>query len=207
MPLDIAMAPQMSDESRPATPAPAAEGELDTATLRRAQQGDEAAARVLVRRHERAVFALLGRLLGTRGGLAEDLAQESFLRVFAALGRFDPAGPARLSTWILTIAARVALDQLRRRAPGFEPLTALHDHAGPQRADDQLRRRKLAAAIEAALADLAPEYRVAFVLREFHELEYPEIAAALDIDRGTVKSRLSRARAALRIALAEQDHE
>jgi RNA polymerase sigma-70 factor (ECF subfamily) len=192
---------------RTATALPTSEPELDAATLRLAVQGEDLAARALVRRHERAVFALLGRLLGPRSGLVEDLAQESFLRVFAALPRFDPAGPARLSTWILTIAARVALDQLRRRAPVFAPLAALDDHAGPQRADDHLRRRKLAAAIETALAELAPEYRVAFVLREFHELEYPEIAAALAIDRGTVKSRLSRARAALRLALTEFDHE
>lgn len=197
----------MGDQPARPPAAATAEPELDGETLRRAKQGDEVAARALVRRYQRPVFALLGRLLGPRTGGAEDLAQETFLRAFAALGRFDPAGPGRLSTWILTIAARAALDQLRRRGPRFEPLSLVDQQPGPHRADEQTCRRTLAAAIVAALGDLSPEYRVAFVLREFHELDYPEIAAALGIDRGTVKSRLSRARAALRTTLAELEHE
>jgi RNA polymerase sigma-70 factor (ECF subfamily) len=188
-------------------PAPAAEPELDAETLRRAQRGERRACRAFVRRYERPVFALLSRLLGRRASLAEDLAQETFLRAFAALPRFDPRGPARLSTWILTIAARLCVDELRRHAPAFEPLVAALETPGPSRADEQTRRRRLAARIDEALAELSPEYRVAFVLREFHELEYPEIAAALHIDRGTVKSRLSRARAALRAALTEAHDE
>jgi RNA polymerase sigma-70 factor (ECF subfamily) len=188
-------------------PAPAAEPELAADVLVRAQRGERAACRALVRRYERPVFALLSRLLGQRAGLTEDLAQETFLRAFAALPRFDPRGPARLSTWILTIAGRLCVDELRRHAPTHEPLLAALDTAAPGRADEHTHRRRLAAAIDQALAGLSPEYRVAFVLREFHELEYPEIAAALQIDRGTVKSRLSRARAALRLALAEVRHE
>ena len=158
----------MGEPPAPLSSPPAtSDHELDGATLRRAKNGDEAATRALVRRYERPVFALLGRLLGPRNVLLEDLAQDTFLRAFAALARFDAAGPARLSTWILTIAARVALDQLRRHAPGFEPMAILDNHAGPSRADEQMRRRRLAGAIEAALAQLSPEYRVAFVLREF----------------------------------------
>jgi RNA polymerase sigma-70 factor, ECF subfamily len=192
----------------PAAPTPKrAEPELDAVTLRRAQRGDDAACRAFVRRYERPVFALLGRLLARRERELDDLAQETFLRAFAALPRFRADGPARLSTWILTIAARLALDELRRKPPGFEPLTVLVDLPAPARADDDTRRRRLAEAILAALAELPNEYRIAFVLREFHELEYPEIADALGIDRGTVKSRLARARAGLRVALAELDHE
>ena len=175
--------------------------ELDDVTLARAQRGDPVAWRALVEFHQGAVFALLGRLLGGgRRAQVEDLAQETFLAVFRQLAGFSPLGPARLSTWILTIASRRAIDELRR-APAA-PLSA-DDLADRGRADDALVRRRLARAIDAALAELPPEYRAAFVLRELHGLEYAEIARALEIDLGTVKSRLARARAGLRTALAE----
>src|SRR5690349_21305814 len=90
--------------------------ELDELTLARAQRGDEASCRSMVGRYQGPVFAMLGRRLGS-DGLVEDLAQETFLRVFRALPGFRPAGRARLSSWILTIATRLALDELRRRRP------------------------------------------------------------------------------------------
>lgn len=176
-------------------------GELDDVTLARAQRGDAAAWRALVERHQGAVFALLGRLLGGgRRATIEDLAQDTFLAVFRQLPAFQSNGPARLSTWILTIASRRAIDELRRRPAAA---VAADDIVARDRADDALDRRRIAAAIDRALADLAPEYRAAFVLRELHGLEYADIAHALEIDLGTVKSRLARARAALRAALAE----
>jgi len=167
--------------------------ELDELTLKRAQRGDDRACRELVRAYERRVFALLGRLLGRD---VEDLAQETFLRVFRALPAFSPAGPARLSTWILTIATRLALDELRRKRPQLPA----PDASLPPEAE----ARALGRAIERAVAALAPDFRAAFLLREYHGLEYDEIARALEVDLGTVKSRLSRARAALREAL--KDH-
>jgi RNA polymerase sigma-70 factor, ECF subfamily len=168
-----------------------------------------------VERYQAAVFALLGRLLGAgRGALVEDLAQETFLAVFRRLAEFAPAGPARLSSWILTIASRRAIDELRRRGPGWATAVTAEDvaeAAGQPAAgasgDAALERKRLAAAIERALAELSPPYRAAFVLYELHGLEHAEIAAALEIDAGTVKSRLSRARAALRVSLAELHHE
>lgn len=180
------------------TPSP--EPELDELTLARAQRGDDRACRELVVRYQKPVFALLGRMLVTRRPVVEDLAQETFLRVFRALPTFSPSGPARLSTWILTIATRLALDELRRRPPQTEPLTAeVATIAGP---DADAQRRAVAAAITRAVADLSADHRAIFLLREYHGLEYDEIARALDLDPGTVKSRLSRARAALRDALA-----
>jgi RNA polymerase sigma-70 factor (ECF subfamily) len=180
------------------------EPELDEVTLRRAQTGDDAACRALVARYQRPVFALLVRMLGPgKGSLAEDLAQETFLEGFRALARFSALGPARLSTWILTIATRRAIDTLRKRAVETEPLAVGAEIAAPGSADEPAVRRAVAVAIQRAVADLSPQYRAAFLLREYHGLEYAEIARALDIDIGTVKSRLARARAALRSALAE----
>jgi RNA polymerase sigma-70 factor (ECF subfamily) len=177
--------------------------ELDDLTLARAQRGEAPACRALVARYERRVFALLSRMVGRRGrALVEDLAQETFLRVFRALGGFSPGGAARLSTWILTIATRLALDELARRRPEAEPLSlALVD--GMPRADGTVEARAVGRAIERAVRGLPPVFQAVFVLREYHGLEYDEIARALELDVGTVKSRLSRARAALRQALEE----
>ena len=179
-----------------------ADRELDELTLRRAQRGEEAACRALVERYQRPVFALIGRMLGRRDGV-EDLAQETFLRAFRALADFDPRGPARLSTWLLTIATRLCLDALRRRVPETLPLESARALEGGARTDATVDRRTLGLALAAAVASLPHDQRAVVVLREWHELDYDEIAHALDLDLGTVKSRLSRARAALRQALEE----
>lgn len=180
--------------------------ELDDATLRRAQRGDVDATRALVQRYQDRVFALASRMLSGRGrATVEDVAQDTFLAVFQRLPTFDAAGPARLSTWILTIAARRAIDELRRHRPVLVPELE-HERTSEASADERTHRRELAAAIERALRELSPELRAAFLLREYHGLDYVEIARALAIDLGTVKSRLSRARASLRAHLAEVAH-
>ena len=171
----------------------------------RARQREPAACRALILRHQRAVGSLLRRVLAGSGldALVEDLAQETFLRAFAALPRFDPDGPARLSTWLLTIATRLALQAIeRKRLPAQE----FDDDAGDAYVEaDELApdRARIGAAIADAVGRLPPVYRAAFVLREYHGFEYAEIAALLDIDIGTVKSRLFRARAALQRTLEE----
>lgn len=175
--------------------------ELDDSTVAR---GDRDAARQLVERYQARVFALASRMLSGRGrAVVEDVAQETFLRVFRQLGRFDPRGPARLSSWILTIAARRAIDELRKQRPVLVPDLEI---VGERSADERAHRRELVAAIESALRELSPELRAAFLLREYHGFDYADIAEALHIDLGTVKSRLSRARSALRERLAEVHH-
>jgi RNA polymerase sigma-70 factor (ECF subfamily) len=148
-------------------------------------------------------------MLGPAGldALVEDLAQETFIRVLRALPRFELDGPAKLSTWLLRIAARLAINELQRRRPPIESLPTTDEvHAGAASADEAHTRRRVAAAIQAAVAELAPEYRAAFLLREYHGLEYAEIAEALELDLGTVKSRLHRARKSLRERLSEVHH-
>lgn len=183
---------------RPPTP------EVVDLVLARAQQGDAAACRVLVQRHQRRVLGQLRAMLvpAGRGQLVEDLAQETFLRAFRALPRFRGDGRASLATWLVTIATRVALNELRRRPPVVEKLDTVTE-ALPRPDESVAERHASARAIEQAVADLSPAYRGAFLLRELHGLDYSEIAEVLRIDVGTVKSRLSRARARLRAALAE----
>jgi RNA polymerase sigma-70 factor (ECF subfamily) len=192
----------LASERTHATAAAVVRAELDELTLARAQRGEPAAFRQLVETYQRPVFALLSRMLQARGLAAqvEDLAQETFVRVHRALPEFGRDGRRRLGGWVLTIAARLAIDELRRRAP--EPLGGeLAQLPGPARTDEPAERRALRAAIERAVERLSPEHRAAFLLREVHGLDYEAIAEALGIDLGTVKSRLGRARAALRQAL------
>jgi RNA polymerase sigma-70 factor (ECF subfamily) len=180
------------------------ERELDEMTLARAQRGDKAAQAMLVERYQRPVFALLSRMVGRERALVEDLAQETFLRVLRSLAGFTVNGPARLSTWIVTIATRLALDHLRRRAPRMdEAAVAGGLPAVLPRPDQDVQRRAVAVALTEAVEALGPPFRAAFLLREVHGLTYEQIAEALEIDSGTVKSRLARARAALQKALAE----
>jgi RNA polymerase sigma-70 factor (ECF subfamily) len=168
---------------------------LDELTLLRAQRGDERAWRDLIERYQGPVHALVWRLLARRARhRAEDLVQETFVRVLRALPKFDPSGPATLSTWILTIATRLVLNELRR--PEAEPLD--HDPPGSDRTDRDAERQRLGAAIAVGMAALPEGQRAVLVLREYHDLEYAEIADALELDVGTVKSRLARARAAMR---------
>ena len=173
--------------------------ELDRATLVRAKGGDPIAFRAFVVRYERPVFALLSRLLGSgRRAEVEELAQETFLRAFRALPGFDVDGAARTSTWLLTIATRLALD-LKKKKPLELPPPLDADERSPERGaqDSELGR-----AIARAAAELPDDQRAAFVLAEFHGLSIAEIAGALGAPEATVKTRLFRAREKLKQALA-----
>jgi RNA polymerase sigma-70 factor (ECF subfamily) len=182
--------------------------ELDEVTLARARRGDPSALSALVRHYQDPVHALVGRLLlGRAAGGRDDAAQEAFIRICRGLPRFDPAGPARLSTWILTVATRTCLNVLRdgRRAEALAPAAAGDVSAGdPEQAAAERERRRR---VETAMAALPEEMRAVLVLRAYHDFDYDEIAAALGLEIGTVKSRLGRARAALRQALGDEEGE
>jgi RNA polymerase sigma-70 factor (ECF subfamily) len=145
------------------------------------------------------VHALVWRMACAQGeGHVADLVQDSLVAVLKALPRFVPTGTARLSTWILTITTRVVLNDRRRVMPRdaklepsayIDPATAAADV-------------EIGAAIARAVLELPEPQRIAFVLREYHDLDYSEIATVLDADIGTIKSRLSRARTAVRDALS-----
>jgi len=185
--------------------------EGEALAVERLKARDEAAFEELVGRHEREVFQLARRLLGDHEE-ALDATQEVFLRVFRGLPSFR--GQATLRTWIWGIALNVCRTRLgsaqrrlqHHRTPlltvdreGDEcPLPLPDASPGPEQATygGELRR-----ALERALAALSPEHREVVVLRDVHGLEYEEIAAVLGCALGTVKSRLGRARAALRQAL------
>lgn len=174
--------------------------ELDELTLARAQRGDPQAFRRLVRTYQHRVFAAVGRVAGSAP--ADDIAQDAFLKVHRALPEFDRRGPAQLSTWVVTIAVRTALDHLRREKRWAWPrLPSAKEVAAPPRGE----ARALVVQVDAAMHRLGPEHRAVLVLRAYHDLDYGEIAAVLGLTEGTVKSRLGRARRALRAALENEE--
>ncbi len=207
----IALAMGRPDALLASTRAAPRPDEIDVATLARCAAQDPVAFRAFVARYERRVFALLSRLLG-RGPHVEDLAQEAFLRAFRAFPRFDAAREARPSTWLLTIATRLALDAKRSRAlVSLVPLAA--DAAVPIAAaahvsaatdpEAEHGRRELGRAIARAAATLSDDQRAVFVLSEFHDLSHAEIARAVGSTEATVKTRLFRAREHMRARLRD----
>jgi RNA polymerase sigma-70 factor, ECF subfamily len=187
----------------------------DDRLLARAKAGDAAACRTLVELHQRRVFAQLRGLLRPSGREAyvEDLAQETFLRAFRSLDRFTGDVDRALGAWLVTIATRVGLNELRKKAPRPSELDTIDETLSTRKGDPTLSGRLIGRGIDEAVGELPPAYRAAFLLRELHGFEYAEIASLLEIDLGTVKSRLSRARSRLREALTraqatrEEHHE
>src|SRR5688572_18877014 len=177
------------------------EGNGEAVWLARAKAGDEAACRALVTAHQQRIFAQLAGMLRPVGrvALVEDLAQETFIRAFRALPRFE-GPPNKMRAWLLTIATRVALNELRRRPAATSDL----DVAASEEALHVAQSSSvIGRGLEDAVRDLPDVYRAAFLLRELHGLDYAEIAEILEVDLGTVKSRLSRARARLRAVLRQ----
>lgn len=148
-----------------------------------------------MRRYQRPVIRLIVRM--TRDpALAEDLAQETFVKAFRSLAAFDPT--RRLSSWLFRIAHNTALDLLRRVPAPVVPLDSpAAAHAGEAAAPaepDQLERRALGQAIDAALAQLRPEQRAAVTLRYEEGLPFEEIGQVLGIPEATARSHVHRAR-------------
>ena len=179
-----------------------------------AKEGRESAFRELVRRYERPVFSLVFRLVRDRD-TAEDLAQETFVKVLNNIERYRPE--FKFSSWLFKIANNVAIDHLRKRSVDTVSLEGSHwatstdeMQATSVRAVDtsqspleELESRELGGAIERAIATLRPEYRACILLRHVEDRSYEEIAATLDLPLGTVKTYIHRARHELRQALED----
>jgi RNA polymerase sigma-70 factor, ECF subfamily len=178
--------------------------ELDQISLARARRGDPVALTALVACYGARVHALVARMMvGQPSDQIDDLCQDTLVKVIGALPRFDPGGTARLSSWILTITARTCIDQLRRR----QELATLPEEAldsGSESPEGAAQRHELTQRVERAMVALTADQRAVLVLRAYHDFDYDEIAVALKIAPGTVKSRLNRARQALRTAVGER---
>lgn len=175
----------------------------DRQLVEQALAGSQRACYALVKRYERPVFSVILRLVRDRE-LAEDLAQETFLKAFRSLASYDRR--RRLSSWLFTIAHNAAIDHLRRKRLATVPLESDGDErapidsaAGPasQSPERVALRADLLRALESTLGELRPEYAEALVLRFQEGLAYEEIAEVTGLPLGTVKTHLHRARKAM----------
>ena len=178
--------------------------ELDHELVRRVQRGDSTAFDLLVRKYQHRIVGLIGRYLADWSE-CQDVAQETFLRAYRAIGNFR--GDAQFYTWLHRIAVNTAKNHLvshNRRPPTddididdaeqFASGMRLRDNDTPER---ELMRQQLEQTVMRAVEALPEELRVAITLREVDGLSYEEIATRMDCPIGTVRSRIFRAREAI----------
>jgi RNA polymerase sigma-70 factor (ECF subfamily) len=176
--------------------------ESDAELVVRARQGDEAAFEQLVLRHQRYVFNLAYRVLGDYTE-AEDMTQEAFVRVWRGLSGFR--GQARFTTWLYRIVHNLCLNRLpglQRELLQTEPLEEVLADPGLSPADLFAVREQMAF-LHAQMDRLPEKYRLVLTLRYLQHLSYDEIAAALEMPMGTVKTHIHRARRLLRERLSQ----
>lgn len=176
----------------------------DQEVVARCLSGDRDAFAVLVERYGGRVYNLALRIVGDPDA-ASDCAQEAFVRAYRSLHRYDPALP--FGPWVLKISTNTSRTHLRTWHAHEDPAgDELAERAEPDDAGPELVavRREEVAEVLAAMATLPPAYRAALTLRHMQQLSYQEVANALEVPIGTVKTHLHRARAALRKALAER---
>lgn len=179
-----------------------------------ARQGDEAAIRAIVQRHNRRLFRVARAVLHDDAE-AEDVVQETYCRAFANLDSFR--GTASLPTWLTRIALNEALGRRRKRRVREAHATAVASEeregarlivfpasAPPTGPESDLARSQIRAMLEQAVSELPQAFRIVFVLRAIEEMEPDEVASQLGIRPETVKTRLHRARRLLRESLDRQ---
>jgi RNA polymerase sigma-70 factor, ECF subfamily len=181
----------------------------DRDLVRRAAAGNEKAYRLLLARYQRPVFSLIYRMVRNRE-TAEDLAQETFVKVFNQIDRYDPK--YKFSSWIFKIANNLTIDHLRKRevdtvsmhgsayaeTDDEESASRIVAVSEAETPEEEFEARELGGHIEEAIGSLRAEYRTAVILRHVEGRPYDDIAEIMDVPLGTVKTYIHRARAELR---------
>lgn len=187
-------------------------GESEQILLERSKAGDVAAFEKLIEAYQKKIFNLAFRMIGNYDD-ANDLAQEALIRIFRSIPNFK--GESTFSTWIYRITTNICLDEIRKRKnrKALSLDEEIHSEDGEiQRqimSDDPLpdeiaEREELRSIVNNAINSLPEEQRLILSLRDIQGLRYEEIAEVLDCPGGTVKSRINRARQALKNALVSK---
>ncbi len=180
--------------------------QVQVALVRRCIAGDAEAWEEIVRTHSRRIYNICYRFTGSADN-ADDLAQEVFIKMYRTLASFDPDKGA-FTTWITTMTRNLLVDHFRKtkqdRATdsldaglGEEEDSATLSDRIPDTApsaDDRIQRRETQEMVQKAIQKLSPELREAVILRDIQDMDYKEIASALKVPEGTVKSRINRGR-------------
>ncbi len=185
--------------------------DIEPQVISRAQAGDQEACRSIINSLHRPVLATIYRFLGRRFQAdMEDIAQDIFLKLFRSIERFDLTRGVKFTTWTFTFVRNHCFDILKKRRLHTTSLTYLDGEEKQREVPDpsmrppslNLENSELGEKIEEALGRLGEEQRMVFVLREYEGLDYNAIAQVMGVSEGTVKSRLHRAKQALRERLA-----
>ncbi len=177
----------------------------DQELVERSIDGDESAFNELINRYKRGVFTLIIRMVRNRE-VANDLSQDTFVKLYASLSSYNPK--YKFSSWLFKIANNLTIDYLRKNRPNVlsldEPIETDRDSvkiqvaSGGENPLDRAESIELGEKIKEAIMDLPVDYRRVIVLRHVEDLTYEEIAVAIDLPLGTVKTLLFRGRRLLR---------
>ena len=189
--------------------------DLDDELMKQCQQGDMEAFDLIVRRNQGPLVNFIARFLSDPDA-AEDLAQETFVRMFKAIKRYK-SGTAKFSTWMYHIASNLCKNELRnrgRRGRFFVDSVTTESSSGPESTEEdliatapahvslqpgnRLEQKEREHAVQSAISELPERYRLPLVLRDLQELSYEEISDTLTLPLGTTKSRINRARLMLK---------
>ena len=177
--------------------------------VRRCISGDSAAWEEIVQRYHRRIYNICYRFAGTSDD-AQDLTQEVFIKMYRTLNSYD-MGKGAFMTWVTTVTRNLLVDHFRkskqdRMTDSLDTAPSEHEDAQPlssqiadpsRTADERVQSRETRDIVHQALQKLSPELREAVILRDLQDMDYKEIAGALKVPEGTVKSRINRGRAEL----------
>ncbi|HKE60235.1 MAG TPA: sigma-70 family RNA polymerase sigma factor [Pyrinomonadaceae bacterium] len=169
-----------------------AEQTIDRRVIADCQQGDRDAFRLLFEAYKDKVFSLAVYSFGGDKSAADDVTQQIFLKLFSAIGQFR--GESEFTTWLYRLVVNACTDERRRRKrllPLGETLV-MSDVSGRKPQEKQFARLEISEAVQAAIGELKPKFRLPILLKYIEGLSYEEIATVLNCSKGTVASRLNR---------------
>ena len=171
----------------------------DSDIVKRVLNGDVDSFRILVERYQRPVLSMIQRLIWD-SHRCEEIGQDVFVMAFRKLSAFDPAR-SQFSTWLFTIARNMSINALKKKIP--VPMEILPEMPNSRNPSDELSDKEIFTQLDEALKTLPGKLQRAFILAEFEQMPYEEIARIEGARLGTIKSRINRARARLHAAMKD----